>query len=99
MASVKESERARADETDKAVREVYNAFTAAIPARAQSSGAHEVPKDEWAAAARRDVPDGRYRVLGADWIMQFKGGRLIAAVRANEQTSPAGIVTVPPANG
>jgi hypothetical protein len=43
----------------------------------------------------KDVPDGKYRVDGSDYIYTFKGGELVLAERASPETDPADIIPVP----
>lgn len=37
-----------------------------------------------------DAPDGKYRVVGSDWIFEIKGKKLASAIRASEQNRYGG---------
>jgi hypothetical protein len=63
-----------------AVRRAWGAFARAIPGPIHSSGHWAKPED--LPADRVDVPNGIYRVSGADWILRFQGGVFVEAFRA-----------------
>lgn len=70
-----------------AVRAVHAAFAGALPAEARQTGAFTVPRDH-ANGEQPAVPNGSYRVLGADWLHRFKGGRWIGTDRVALQARP-----------
>jgi hypothetical protein len=73
---------------DRAVRAVNAGFIRAVPRPALSAGAHAVDPDSAEGRAEYPVPDGGYRVVGSDWVMQFKGGRWVAADLAHARGAP-----------
>lgn len=83
-------------ERDAAIQRLNANFTRNVPRAAQSSGAHEVEREDLREAEKLPVPDGSYRVLGSDWVHSFKGGKHVASERAGPHTDPDEIVTVPP---
>lgn len=79
----------------RAIRAAWTEFARAVPYAAQSSGVH-VPSDEAVAAAPDlGVPDGRYRVMGADWILTFADGKFVGAERAGAAAQPGAYVEIP----
>lgn len=75
-------------------------FAAQLPMVAVSSGQFdpEAPPPPLPSAkvvgVVEDVPDGRYRVEGNDWIMSITGGKIIYA-RGRPDDDPLDIVTLP----
>lgn len=82
----------RGPELDKVqaatVRNVWDNFSRNVPYGAQSSGYHDLPDDQRKDAPDHGIPNGRYRVLGADWIMIFEDGRFVEAEKATPTTNP-----------
>lgn len=72
---------------DNAVRAVHANFIRALPNAARSSGSFDVAPDS-PDAGKHPVPDGRYRVAGSDWIVEFKGGKWSSANRAHAHSAP-----------
>lgn len=79
---------------DGAVRSVNSAFNRNPPRAIFSAGHYTVPKDEIDEADKLPVPDGRYRIIGLDWIHEFKGGKWIATEKARPNVDPKGIVEI-----
>lgn len=71
------------------VRRVWTRFSANVPYKAQSSGRFEATEEDLTDERNHGVPDGRYRVLGADWILIFDGGWLVEAEKATTATDGA----------
>lgn len=78
-----------------AVQKVWAWWSRNISREAQSQGVWELPKDRRRDATDHKVPDGDYRVLGADWILSFRGGRFVQALRATQETRSDSYANVP----
>lgn len=66
-------------EVGKSVRLAFSRFANAIPGGAQSSGYFVPPETQmWQCV----VPDGKYRVAGADWIVVIVDNRIAEICRA-----------------
>lgn len=65
-----------------AVQKVWAQFARAIPFAAHSKGVHEVEPGKREDGEDHGVPDGNYRVVGADWLLTFEGGRFVGAANA-----------------
>lgn len=72
---------------DTAIRSVHAGFIRALPSSARMQGTHQVAPDS-IAAGDHPVPDGRYRVLGSDWVMSFKDGKWASADMAHARSAP-----------
>lgn len=83
----------RGPELDKVqsatVRLVWDNFSRNVPYAAQSMGHHDLTDEQRKAAPDHGVPDGRYRVIGADWILIFEGGRFVEAEKATPTSDAA----------
>ncbi|MGX9389760.1 hypothetical protein ACWX0K_10960 [Nitrobacteraceae bacterium UC4446_H13] len=66
---------------DAAVRTVSAEFCRAIPDIARSTGVFTVA--EGSEQPRIPVPDGKYRVTGCDWVMEFSDAAWSGAHRAH----------------
>ncbi|HXF45753.1 MAG TPA: hypothetical protein VNK91_06505 [Burkholderiaceae bacterium] len=66
--------------TARIVRQVTSAFVGRLPAAARSGHYRVEPGDQFDGSYA--VPDGHYRVVGADWIVAFRDGRFVEAYRA-----------------
>lgn len=76
------------------LRGIQARFSHAVPEAAASSGVHE---PEEGSIEAKDVPNGRYRVAGSDWIMEVKNHAVALFQRAHPTLDPKGIKEVPPA--
>lgn len=65
-----------------AVQKVWAQFARSIPFAAHSKGVHEVEPEKREDGEDHGVPDGNYRVVGADWLLTFEGGRFVGAANA-----------------
>lgn len=83
------------DEQVEAVQKVWIWWSRNIPLSAHSSGVWQIDADSRKDAKDHGVPNGDYRVIGADWIMSFRGGRFVEAVRAAADTRADSYATVP----
>ena len=83
------------DEQIAAVQKVWAWWSRNMPFSAQSSGAWEIEKEKRKDGEDHGVPNGDYRVLGADWILTFHGGRFVSAARANIHTRSDSYANVP----
>lgn len=54
-------------------------FMGALPT---TSAQYEAKEDDRFASMEADVPDGEYRLEGADWIFKIEGKKLVQANRA-----------------
>lgn len=79
---------------DHAVRQVYSTFVNR-PAHSAALGPYQASKAELRDGLEHPVPDGRYRLIGYDWVLTFRGGKFAAADPAGPTTNPAGIIMVP----
>lgn len=79
----------------EAVQRVWADFSRNIPQPAMSSGTHQLTQDERKAAFDYGVPDGDYRVVGADWILTFERGRFVEASRGGPTTKADSYASVP----
>lgn len=64
-----------------AVRDFLADFCRDLPQEARG-GLYRAVKGDRFAATRVLVPDGRYRVMGSDWVLGFERGKFLDAVRA-----------------
>jgi hypothetical protein len=64
------------------VHKVHDEFTAALPPAVAASGGYSVQDGDYWSTRELEMPDGRYRVSGGDWIYAFAGGKLKEASRA-----------------
>jgi hypothetical protein len=83
------------DEQVTAVQGVWAWWCRDVPYAAQSAGWWEMDKAQRKSATDHGVPDGDYRVLGADWILTFRGGRFIEATKARPDTRADSYSDVP----
>lgn len=83
------------DEQIEAVQKVWTWWSRNIPLSAHSSGVWQIEAGARKEAKDHGVPNGDYRVIGADWIMSFRGGRFVEAVRAAADTRADSYATVP----
>jgi hypothetical protein len=67
-----------------------------------ASGAYDVTGQRAALEAQmrqfpnaEEVPNGRYRVDGSEYILTIKGGELVTIERAHADTDPSDIIPVP----
>lgn len=81
------------------VQKLWTRFSRDLPRAALSAGHHEIDKDQRKQAEDHGVPDGDYRVSGADWILTFEDGRLAGAKRGGPSADPASYATVPSPEG
>jgi hypothetical protein len=81
----------REDDLHRVLRAIHARFAHAIPTPAFSSGVHE-PQDPVEA---KGVPDGQYRVVGADWIMTVEKGLVTVFQKAFPGLDPKGITEIP----
>lgn len=72
---------------DNAIRRVHGGFIRSLPSSARMQGTHQVDPAS-SAAGDHPVPDGRYRVLGSDWVMSFKDGKWASADLAHARSAP-----------
>jgi hypothetical protein len=77
------------------VQKVWAGFAINIPYKAMSQGRFELDEDELQTAVDHEIPDGVYRVSGADWLLTFDQGRFVEAAKASPQTDPASSRSVP----
>lgn len=77
------------------VQKVWAQFARAIPQPAISSGSYALTKEQRKVAEDLGMPDGDYRIIGADWILRFEKGRFVEAVRGGPNTDPESYVSVP----
>lgn len=82
---------------DRAVRSVHAAFIKDLPRSVRSGGVHAVDPES-PEAGDHAVPDGRYRVSGSDYILEFSGGKWAGAVRASPRNEPD-YVEIPDSDG
>lgn len=64
-------------------------FCAKLPGDARFGRYDAEPGDRFA-KVRVPVPNGRYRVVGSEWIHEFVGGRFVRAVRATAENEFGG---------
>ncbi|WP_445493205.1 hypothetical protein [Rhodopseudomonas sp. RCAM05734] len=83
------------DEHISAVQKVWAWWSRNVPQTAMSQGAWTLDRDARKEATDHGVPDGDYRVLGADWILTFAGGRFIEAIKASPETRADSYANVP----
>ncbi|NUU41381.1 hypothetical protein [Tardiphaga robiniae] len=83
------------DDQIEAIQKVWIEFSRGIPQSTLSSGVFELEKDKRRAAKDHDVPDGDYRVIGADWILSFDNGRFVEAQRGGPDTPADSYASVP----
>lgn len=77
------------EQVDRMIEQASRDFAAAVPVEANSQGHFELPPEHpLAMIAYDDVPDGRYRVGGHDWILEFEDGRLTSAEKASAASDP-----------
>lgn len=87
---------ALADDADQdtIVRFVYERFARSIPQAALRAGLHEPDQEQ--EPKYKEVEDGKYRVVGADWIVHFKAGRVLMFELARAPDfGGKGVVSVP----
>lgn len=72
---------------DRSIRSVNAAFIKDLPRAVRSGGVHTVDPDSPEAGEHR-VPDGRYRVSGSDYVLEFRDGKWAGAVLANPRGEP-----------
>jgi transposase InsO family protein len=69
---------------DRAVRDQIADFVANLPPGAESGLYSAMASDRWSSApALTEIPDGTYQVVGQEWIVTFRAGRLYAAQHAS----------------
>ncbi|UZE47917.1 hypothetical protein ONR75_24075 [Rhodopseudomonas sp. P2A-2r] len=83
------------DDQIAAIQKVWAWYSRNTPFEAQSSGVWEIDKSGRKDAKDHGVLDGDYRVLGADWILAFRGGRFVSATRARPDTRADSYANVP----
>jgi hypothetical protein len=64
------------------VRSFWQTFASDLPSGATARGRYAPVDGDRYLDMAVEVPDGTYRVLGADWVLQFKQNRLVSAVLA-----------------
>jgi hypothetical protein len=87
----------------KTMRAIHVAFARDVPVDMVRSGRFDLEGQRKAAETAlqkfgpspEDVPDGRYRVDGADYIYTVKGGELVMVEKARPETDPSDITAVP----
>lgn len=74
----------RETERNEGIRRAWAAFAHNIPAAALSAGHFKPEGAATSSTAFSDtkVPNGTYRVEGADWLLTFKGGAFVEAHHA-----------------
>jgi hypothetical protein len=82
----------REDDHHRVLRAAFAQFARAIPAAAFSAGAHE-PQE---AVEVKGVPNGDYRIAGADWIMTVTNGAVTVFQRAHPGVDPKDVTEIPP---
>lgn len=55
-------------------------FMAALPPGAAAGGSYEYPESDEDGG---DVPDGKYRIAGSDWVFEWEGGKPKSATKAH----------------
>jgi hypothetical protein len=80
------------NEQHRILRAAHARFAKAIPVAAASSGAHE-PQE---AVEVPGVPNGDYRIAGADWIMTVTNGAVTVFQRAQPGVDFTGVTEIPP---
>ncbi len=83
------------DEQISSIQKIWALFSRNVPFAAHSQGVWEIEKDKRKDAVDHGVPDGDYRVLGADWILTFRGGRFVQATKGTAATRSDSYSNVP----
>ncbi|MFT4115428.1 hypothetical protein [Bradyrhizobium sp.] len=73
----------------RAVRALDAEFCRQVPQEA-FSGSFDPGEEHPRFGGEYNVPDGKYRRTGSEWVFEFKKKRLVGAVRANEANSYGG---------
>jgi hypothetical protein len=81
-------------ERDGEVRRVNQATNSNPPKELLSAGVYEVPKEALEAAGKLAVPDGQYRIIGSDYVHEFKGGKHVRSLRPRSDFDPKDVVDV-----
>lgn len=75
------------------LRAINARFVRSMPQAVVSSGVHEPDNDNPVDA--KDVPNGRYRVDGSDFIIEVKGEKVVLFERAQPTSDPRDVIAVP----
>lgn len=76
--------------TAKIIRALNAEFCRDLPHEARSGSGFEPEEGHPRFGGEFDVPNGRYRVSGSDWLFDIKGKRLAGVERATEQNKFGG---------
>lgn len=107
IAAREAAQKAPAEPWHAPLRAFHRALMANLPDGAiarvtdKATGLTAIAPREYAGDAHADmppieVPNGRYRVSGSDWVMEFRAGRLVKLVPvAPPQFGGRGVIAVP----
>lgn len=77
------------DDTARTLRALNAVFCSDVPQDARG-GTFKPVKGDAVFGGDYDVPNGKYRVAGSEWVFEIKGDKLVGAVRATQQNQYGG---------
>lgn len=84
------------EEIDRAVEFMSRQFSSAIPEAALRENPYELPEDDALRRMKNDkVPDGRYRVVGHEYVLEFADGHLTTVEHVTPTTDSDSYTPIP----
>lgn len=77
------------DDTANTMRTLNALFCRDVPQGARA-GSFKPAQDDALFGGEYDVPNGKYRVAGSEWVFEIKNDKLVNAVRATQQNQYGG---------
>lgn len=77
------------DDTAKTMRALNTLFCSNVPQDARA-GSFKPEKGDEVFGGDYDVPNGKYRVAGSEWVFEIKNDKLVGAVRASQRNDYGG---------